>query len=154
MNFLEIIEKDTSKEITLFGKNDLYIIKEDFNNYYYNRKIFKDLKSLKKYIYENNNENVLTLEELNIEKFKYKKYKHDPEPRILVIDYNYSNDCILGINLNYLEDFTKIKEVYKFAKTHKLNNKENYDLLVKEYPTLKKYIRTYKKNSILKRGKK
>jgi hypothetical protein len=29
MNFLEIIEKDTSKETILFGKNDLYIIKED-----------------------------------------------------------------------------------------------------------------------------
>lgn len=159
MNFNEIVNNDKSKEKIFAGTTDLYIIKEEFNELLFDSHVFKNEKELKKYIYENYNDNVIALEELKIVNFKYKTFEHDPSPKVLIIDnhYKYKNgkyiknqDDILGINLNYINNKKiNIKEIYTFAKKNNLNTLDGYKLLISKFPELKKYIRKYKRDNLL-----
>lgn len=101
-------------------------------------------------------------EDMNLIKFFYNRFKHDPTPKILALDQHYiyngrgvevpGQDDVLGYNLHYSDDKDSkraISDIYDFAKDLLGKGKQDVYLRIKEfYPSSLKYIRHYKKGSM------
>ena len=102
------------------------------------------------------------VEDLQLIKFKYSNYKHDPNPKVKVLDYDYpgqphqktygQRQDLFGFNLNYFKNKKyarkAIDEIDGFARLLSADNKEKWQRLSYFYPEVKKYIRRYKKKHV------
>src|SRR5574344_352960 len=101
-------------------------------------------------------------EDINLIKFFYERFKHDPYPKVLAPDPHYiyngkgevvkGQDDVLGYNLHYSSDKDSkqaIEEIYNFAKDMLDKGKQDIYIRIKEfYPSSLKYIRHYKRGSM------
>jgi len=103
------------------------------------------------------------IEDIVAVRFKYKNYKTDPRPYVMVLDPEYKgvegqstygkrND-LLGWNINYFknreEAVNTINDITTFAKMLSSNNKETYERIKKFFPAQAEYIRRYNREYIL-----
>lgn len=115
------------------------------------------------------NKMILFKEDLNLVKFKYTNWKHDPVPEVKILDYEYTKDGeknnrkdLLGWNLNYYsnkqEAAKTIDDIDSFARLLSANNKEKYERVKYFFPDQAALIRRYKKDNVknikMKDGKK
>lgn len=100
-------------------------------------------------------------ESMRMAKFSYKKYKTDPNPKILILDDNYKYNGkgkiipgqhdILGFNINYIKskkDIEKIKKIYNIAEKAKKEKIDIYKEIKEKFPNSLKYIRHYRRSFI------
>jgi len=101
-------------------------------------------------------------EDLALVKFKYTNYKHDPKPKVKVLDFEYPGQKhqktygqrkdLLGFNLHYFKNpkyaEKAIDEIDGFARMLSANKKEKYKRLKYFYPEVVKFIRRYNRDHI------
>lgn len=151
--------------ITLYGKHIYTLIKEDETLFYLldEGKEFDNIDSAAAYIYKEYNEDVSTdiiSENLRYMRFHYDNYKHDPNPKIIILDDDYIYDKkgnivpgqhdILAFNLNYgkIGDKKKINGIASIARKSKKNKLDTYLMIKKNYPESLDLLRQYKKKYI------
>jgi len=101
-------------------------------------------------------------EDLNLVKFKYSNFKHDPKPHVKVLDFTYpgqkgqktygKRQDLLGFNLNYFKNkryaAKAIDEIDGFARLLSANKKEKWTRLKYFYPEVSKFVRRYQRQYI------
>jgi hypothetical protein len=96
-------------------------------------------------------------EALQSVRFHYSNYKHDPNPKVKVLDYEYPGRSgqktygarrdLLGWNTNYFENKEEasrsIDEIDSFARLLASNNKEKYERVKIFFPEQAAFLRRY-----------
>jgi len=101
-------------------------------------------------------------ESLELIKFDYTNYKHDPRPNVKVLDFMYPGKegqktygkrrDILGWNINYFSNRKyaekAVDEIDSFARLLDADDKEKYDRIKDFFPEQMKIIRRYNKKHV------
>jgi hypothetical protein len=101
-------------------------------------------------------------ENLELIKFNYDNYHHDPSPNVKVLDFMYPGKPgqktfgkrrdVLGWNINYFKNRKyaeqSVDEIDSFARLLDANDKEKYERVKDFFPEQAKLIRRYKKKHI------
>lgn len=101
-------------------------------------------------------------EDLQMIKFRYENYKHDPKPVVKVLDFEYpgiigqktygQRKDLLGFNINYFKNrnyaIRAIDEIDGFARMLSADKQEKYKRLKYFYPEVVKFIRRYNRKYV------
>jgi len=101
-------------------------------------------------------------EALELVKFHYSNYKHDKNPRVKVLDFEYpgrpgqktygKRKDLLGWNLNYFKNpeqaIKSIDVIDSFARLMAATKKERYERIRLFFPEAYKYLRRYQRKYI------